>query len=275
LTIGLRASGFSVGSWRCQNPLRAIGSEEYTSRHEIVLHRAGSYVRHRGSRDRAVADPTVMFLANPGDGFRVSHPDCSGDQCTVFFLSADLVAQMLGDPCFPVSTAPVTANTYAEHRRLIGRLEDDAADSLELQEAALQMLGRIAAEVSDAAGASRPSDGPTPQRERVEALKLVMAARFRERLTLVELAAVADLSPYYTTRLFRAAAGMPLHRYLLCLRLRAGLEHLAAGERNLSRLALDLGFSSHSHFTNAFRKEFGCSPSVWRGGFLRRPEGHR
>ena len=29
-------------------------------------------------------------------------------------------------------------------------------------------------------------------------------------------------------------------------------------------LALDLGFSDHSHFTNAFREEFGAPPSAFR-----------
>jgi AraC-like DNA-binding protein len=48
------------------------------------------------------------------------------------------------------------------------------------------------------------------------------------------------------------------------LRLRASLERLAAGAVDLTALALELGFSSHSHFTDSFRKEFGCTPSAIR-----------
>jgi len=33
---------------------------------------------------------------------------------------------------------------------------------------------------------------------------------------------------------------------------------------DLTSLALDLGFSSHSHFTLAFRRAFGCTPSQFR-----------
>jgi AraC family transcriptional regulator len=51
-----------------------------------------------------------------------------------------------------------------------------------------------------------------------------------------------------------------MHRYLNRLRLLEALEPLAQGEADLSTLALDLGFSSHSHFTAAFRKEFAMSP---------------
>ena len=58
---------------------------------------------------------------------------------------------------------------------------------------------------------------------------------------------------------------MPLHRYLTRLRLRAALERLAGGANDLTALALDLGFSSHSHFADAFRREFGRTPSAVRG----------
>lgn len=40
------------------------------------------------------------------------------------------------------------------------------------------------------------------------------------------------------------------------------LERLAEGADSLSRLALDLGFSSHSHFTTLFHRVFGVPPSV-------------
>ena len=53
---------------------------------------------------------------------------------------------------------------------------------------------------------------------------------------------------------------MPIHRYLNRLRLREALEPITEGEVGLSELALGLGFSSHSHFTASFRKEFGISP---------------
>jgi AraC-like DNA-binding protein len=54
-----------------------------------------------------------------------------------------------------------------------------------------------------------------------------------------------------------------LHQYLTQLRLARALVELPhAGD--LTSLALDLGFSSHSHFTFAFRRAFGCTPSQFR-----------
>lgn len=57
---------------------------------------------------------------------------------------------------------------------------------------------------------------------------------------------------------------MPIHCYLNGLRLRAALELVVEGTGDLGELALELGFSSHSHFTAAFRKEFGMSPRAVR-----------
>jgi AraC-like DNA-binding protein len=53
---------------------------------------------------------------------------------------------------------------------------------------------------------------------------------------------------------------VPIHRYLNRLRLREAMETMAEREVDLSDLALGLGFSSHSHFTAAFRKELGIPP---------------
>jgi AraC-like DNA-binding protein len=49
------------------------------------------------------------------------------------------------------------------------------------------------------------------------------------------------------------------------MRLRAGLERLLDEPVSVSTIALDSGFASHSHFTDAFRAEYGCSPSEARG----------
>jgi AraC family transcriptional regulator len=56
---------------------------------------------------------------------------------------------------------------------------------------------------------------------------------------------------------------MTLQRHLNRLRLREALSRVADGE-DLTRVALAAGFYDHSHFANAFRREFGVSPSEMR-----------
>jgi AraC-like DNA-binding protein len=62
---------------------------------------------------------------------------------------------------------------------------------------------------------------------------------------------------------FQQVEGIPLYRYHLRLRLARALD-LIAGYDDLSALAVDLGFSSHSHFSAAFRQSYGHSPTTFK-----------
>lgn len=105
-----------------------------------------------------------------------------------------------------------------------------------------------------------PSGTTRARRPYVEDAKALLQTRFRERLSLEDIARALYVSTFHLCRLFKQETGMPIHRYLNQLRLRAALEPVIAGTTDLNSLALELGFSSHSHFTAAFRKEFGMSP---------------
>jgi len=63
--------------------------------------------------------------------------------------------------------------------------------------------------------------------------------------------------------------GVPLYRYQLRLRLARALDLIAQYD-DLSALGLDLGFSSHSHFSAAFRAVYGRTPSEFRRSALHR-----
>ena len=69
---------------------------------------------------------------------------------------------------------------------------------------------------------------------------------------------------FHLSRVFRDRTGYTLHRYLLELRLREALNRLEDTGSDLTVLALDLGFCSHSHFTDSFGQTFGVPPSEFR-----------
>jgi AraC-like DNA-binding protein len=69
---------------------------------------------------------------------------------------------------------------------------------------------------------------------------------------------------FHLARTFKARTGFSLHGYRNQLRLRAALERLRDPKAALIDIALDLGFSSHSHFTETFRRNFGKTPSAVR-----------
>lgn len=111
-----------------------------------------------------------------------------------------------------------------------------------------------------------------PQRLRREelarAVQAIVIAAPAERHSLSELAGSLNVSPFHLAHVFRAEVGTSIHQYVLQVRLRLALERLAEGAISLSALGLDLGFSSHSHFTTSFRKHFGVTPREARSALF-------
>jgi AraC-like DNA-binding protein len=135
-----------------------------------------------------------------------------------------------------------------------------AEPGIATHEAALAVAGAILGMIVD------PSRLPTPPerhswRRVADEARHQLAGRFSERLGLEELAASCGVSTFHLCRVFRAVTGETVHRYLTRLRLRAALFEIGHRENDLAGLALEVGFSSHSHFSHAFRREYGVPPS--------------
>jgi AraC family transcriptional regulator len=98
----------------------------------------------------------------------------------------------------------------------------------------------------------------------VRTTKEFLAANLGGRILLRDVGRAVGASPAYLTDLFRRVEGVSLHDYLTRLRLARALVELPHAP-DLTTLALDLGFSSHSHFTYTFRRSFKYTPSEFRG----------
>ena len=99
---------------------------------------------------------------------------------------------------------------------------------------------------------------------------MLLAGDLSRRWTLAGIAREIGGSPVYLTQVFQQVEGLPLYRYHLRLRLRLARSlDLIAERANLSALAQDLGFSSHSHFSAAFRQAYGVPPSEFHRSFNR------
>ncbi len=83
-------------------------------------------------------------------------------------------------------------------------------------------------------------------------------------LSLRALAAIAHLSPDHFLRAFKLAVGQTPHRYVLDRRLVRAQELLTRSECAVAEVARDTGFRGASHFSAAFRRQYGLTPSAWR-----------
>src|SRR5262245_42767951 len=128
-----------------------------------------------------------------------------------------------------------------------------------------QQVDRFTPSANDAAVTFRFERCPTSRSTRglIARTKKFLEATFADRLRLADIAEAVGASPAYLTDVFSRVEGVPLHRYLMQLRLARALVELPDAH-DITTLALNLGFSSHSHFTSSFRRTFGCTPSQYR-----------
>lgn len=88
-----------------------------------------------------------------------------------------------------------------------------------------------------------------------------VTANLDARLKLEDVAAVAGFSPYHFHRIFQALVGETLHDFTNRVRLERAVYFMAHGsKRSLTEVGLEVGFSSSSAFSRAFRQHFGVSP---------------
>jgi AraC-like DNA-binding protein len=111
---------------------------------------------------------------------------------------------------------------------------------------------------------SAPRQGSAAQQELVAKAKRYLSSLPGIRIRLADVGQALGVSPVYVTDVFRQVEGTPFYRYALQQRLERAVRLLTRYQGDLSALALELDFASHSHFTTAFRRAFGCTPAVFR-----------
>lgn len=99
--------------------------------------------------------------------------------------------------------------------------------------------------------------------ERVERVVALLRMRLAEPPTLEEIGQAVGCSPFHLSRTFSSATGMTIPQYLRQLRLERAAELLRAGKLNVTEVALEVGYSSLSHFSQAFHAAFGCCPGLY------------
>jgi AraC family transcriptional regulator len=249
----------------CRGSCRHRSAEERASHTHFVFPYRGLYLRHVGN-DLAVADANHVLFFNESQGYQVSHPITGGDASLVVSLAAPMLAELApkslindGEPLtFNQQHLRIDARTQALVMLLKHSLRHGSIEPLEAEGLALTLVSRaIGPRTARAPGASHV------RRRLADRIKVLLAGDLSRRWTLAQIAAEIRGSPVYLTQVFQQVEGMPLYRYHLRLRLARALD-LVAEREDLSALAQDLGFSSHSHFSAAFKQAYGMTPAQFR-----------
>jgi len=255
----------------CQGRCKHRSPEECAEATELVFPYRGVYARHLGE-DQAIAEANQVLFFNRHDGYRISHPVAGGDACLSLAIDEPLLRELAPKPLlrdgadltFRLHRLRIDPDAQALVAVLRHSLEQGVVEPLEAESLALTLVQRaLGPRTTHEAGAS------LGRQRLADRAKLVLAGDLARRWTLAEIAAEVGCSPVYLTQVFQQVEGLPLYRYQLRLRLARALD-LLPGYDDLTALGLDLGFSSHSHFSAAFRATYGRSPSSFRQATARR-----
>jgi AraC-like DNA-binding protein len=256
---------FELGHVACRPTPEVRTEVEYPTLNVMALPTAGVFALHHGPRRQVMAMPNHAVFIASGSPCRVSFPGNVGDECIVMRLSAEGLARlvpeaMAGEGFEPsVLGSHVTLPPAAILARglLWRRLVRGEADPLLVEEVGIGLL--------DAAlGAARLVRRAEGHSLHVRRVKEAISASPERKWTLGELSGIAGVSPFHLAHVFNKEVGTSVHRYAVRQRLARALNAVLDTNLDLTAIALDTGFASHSHFTARFREFFGLTPDALR-----------
>lgn len=247
-----------------------LTEERELTNHCLVLPYRGVFTTHTGRRQSVLASANHAALLSARTPYRYGYPGAIGDHCLVLLWSderlEDVAPAALRRGRFatpaPAAAPVLEPSALLARERLRRRLAVPAMDSLAIEEESVGLLSSVlgAALREPVERVTRRGPGPTRNHLRVERIKALVASAPARRWTLDGLAAAAAVSPYHLAHLLKTRVGLSVYEYVVRARLATALERVLESEADLTTIALDAGFSSHSHFTAQFRARFGTTP---------------
>lgn len=245
--------GYAVSVVRCADDHPGWSPPEVAAGHRMVLVRRGRF-RRRARGTVADADPSLAYVATPGEEESFAHP-AGGDVCTsVTFGEARWHQLAAARPVRP--TVYVDGRLDLAHRRAVASVADPDYALAE------ELLALVGAAITQAASTPAPVSG---DRALVSRAREAIVADDPGAAGLFPLADRLGVSPYRLSRAFPRELGVSLTRYRNRVRVGRALDRLEAGEHQLATLAAELGFADQAHLTRTVREHTGSTPAVLRG----------
>ena len=158
-------------------------------------------------------------------------------------------------------TCPASSRLVDALKEFLSEYEEAAPGYTQLLDAAALKITHLL--IRQLLHLSRPNEKLAGRMSVTRAIDF-LNSHYGERVSVTDLANVANLSPSHFTRVFREETGMSPVEYIMQLRLDRAKRMLRGNDKNLSEIALDCGFNSSSWFSQCFNRAFGIAPSDYR-----------
>jgi AraC family transcriptional regulator len=244
----------------------ACGDVERQSSNVVVLPFSGVFSKHDAPGRHVVATPSHAVFIAANTPYRIGFPGGIGDRALSLRFGETLAPDQIGTrggAAVLASNGLLPANAMILRNLLRARLERHDTEELEIEALGLDLLDMSFRSMHTGARPRRHSAQARRTRA-LERVKEAVALAPGEKWNVAKLAKVANLSPFHLCRVFRQMVGTSIYSYVLQERLAQSLDAVLDCGDDLTAVALDGGFASHSHFTARFRSFFGCTPVALR-----------
>ena len=254
-----------IGSFESRPVSDACGDVERQSRNVIVLPFAGVFSKYDGPGRHVIGTPSHAVFIAADTPYRIGFPGAIGDRALTLRFGHDVAPHHLDSRSNDGALAShglLPAGAMMLRNLLWSRLKRGETDEFERETLGLDLLHLALASVRTTALPVRRAAHLRRLRA-LERVKEAVAVAPAERWTIAKLSRVANLSPFHLCHVFREMVGTSIYDYVLQERLAHALDAVLDGG-DLTTIAFDAGFASHSHFTARFRSFFGYTPTALR-----------
>lgn len=242
-------------------------------------------------RPEVIADSLSAVVYAPGQRYRRRLIAATGDDCTVVAVTGQVAAEAAADAVagaarvragdeslsFPFVAAHVSRDALLAVQSIRARVAAGTPVEVDqVRERLLAVVGEVITNgyLDACRTATVRASTLAVHREIVAAVRERIARDPAESPSLEDVARDVNASAFHLARVFRRMTGTSIHAYRNELRVRASLAPIADGLR-LADVAQTVGFASHAHLTDRFRRTFGLSPADWRTSLVSRRETSR
>jgi AraC-like DNA-binding protein len=237
--------------WKCSADLGGSTVEMRRSWYLFSFTHSGSALVHSGNHAQLV-DATRVMVIQPGEPFHLTRFDKSRSLGGSVLVRPDLFEKMAGRDVADSGAVFDTPTSALLLQHFLLRRAEEPADPAVTDTALAIIRETLRARREMPSNASPPTDTTLD-------VQTLLSARFREHLRLADIARAVNRSPSHVCRTFHHETGMRMRGYLQRLRIYTSVSEVIDC-RNLSTLAHSLGYCSHSHFAEVFRRELGVTP---------------
>jgi AraC family transcriptional regulator len=273
--------GFSLEWHELEQNDRVDWSRSFHPRSvEVCLNVRGRASVAVGSRRLELADGTTGFYVRGDEPLTGSRAVGEPHQFLTLELSFDFLRAQLGDQkqgLHPLilkvvsgenraggvgTTSPITTRQEELLKSLREPPVQSVARGVWFRGKALELMSEILFEQDD--GELFCTRQKRVARDRVEKVIQILRENMEEPPALEEIGRRVACSPYYLSRTFSQETGMTIPQYLRRIRMEKAAELLRTGRYNVTEVALEVGYNSLSHFSQAFCQTMGSCPAIFQ-----------